>query len=364
MRAPDQNVERNRQLLLDRSLVGLKKYGVTTERNDLTFNDWLQHLLEELLDAANYIQAAKNNAAPACPAEHMHKGMLLWILYHHQGAKSPIGQPIRRVLGIEPHAALTTEQVRYAATVARMAGAPDNLHAEPSAADTCPPILGQTIHLGQPGVTVEPCLMLGPDEEEVACLLFTAPGTEVRLTWPTQTQALAVLAAATAEDCIEADAQPVACECGDSYPPGSYGAGFIEGRGHCANCAAGAGEMASLLGVSPAPDERVEWEVQQSEPVAIWDDMTKLARATSNRRIKHGAPLYATPQPAAPAAQDVAGLVEALEGMIAIHEEPAGFAGKHGKALDEALDKQQSKIKARIAASRAALAAHQSGGAK
>lgn len=59
MQSPDQNVERNRQLLLDRSLVGLKKYGVTTERNDLTVNEWLQHLLEELLDAANYVQAAK-----------------------------------------------------------------------------------------------------------------------------------------------------------------------------------------------------------------------------------------------------------------------------------------------------------------
>jgi hypothetical protein len=191
MQSPDQNVERNRQLLLDRSVAGLKKYGVTTERDDLTLNEWLQHLLEELLDAANYVQAAMNNAAP------------------------------------------------------------------------------QTIHLGQhgqPGVTVEPCLMLGPDEEEVACLLFTAPGTEVRLTWPTQTQALAVLAAATAEDCIEADAQPVACECGDSYPPGSYGAGFIEGRGHCANCAAGAGEMASLLGVSPAPVRRVE---QNHDAIAL-----------------------------------------------------------------------------------------------
>ncbi|WP_181977874.1 hypothetical protein [Pseudomonas abyssi] len=141
MQSPDQNVERNRQLLLDRSLVGLKKYGVTTERNDLTterndltLNDWLQHLLEELLDAANYVQAAMNNAAPACPAEHMHKGMLLWILYHHQGGKCPIGQPIRRVLGIEQHAALTTEQVRYAVTVARMAGAPDDLAAVCSAA--------------------------------------------------------------------------------------------------------------------------------------------------------------------------------------------------------------------------------------
>lgn len=59
--SPDANVERNRQLLLDRSVVGLKKYGVTTERTDLNLSQWFQHLLEELLDAANYVQAAKNS---------------------------------------------------------------------------------------------------------------------------------------------------------------------------------------------------------------------------------------------------------------------------------------------------------------
>lgn len=59
--SPDANVERNRQLLLDRSVVGLKKYGVTTERTDLNLSQWLQHLLEELLDAANYVQASKNS---------------------------------------------------------------------------------------------------------------------------------------------------------------------------------------------------------------------------------------------------------------------------------------------------------------
>jgi hypothetical protein len=59
--SPDANVERNRQMLLDRSVVGLKKYGITTERTDLNLSQWLQHLLEELLDAANYIQAAKNS---------------------------------------------------------------------------------------------------------------------------------------------------------------------------------------------------------------------------------------------------------------------------------------------------------------
>lgn len=59
--SPDANVERNRQMLLDRSVVGLKKYGVTTERTDLNLSQWLQHLLEELLDAANYVQASKNS---------------------------------------------------------------------------------------------------------------------------------------------------------------------------------------------------------------------------------------------------------------------------------------------------------------
>ena len=58
-RSPDANVERNRELLLQRSIAGLAKYGVTTERNDLTLSQWLQHALEEVLDLANYLQAAK-----------------------------------------------------------------------------------------------------------------------------------------------------------------------------------------------------------------------------------------------------------------------------------------------------------------
>ena len=39
--SPDANVERNRQMLLDRSVVGLKKYGVTTERDDLSLGQWV-----------------------------------------------------------------------------------------------------------------------------------------------------------------------------------------------------------------------------------------------------------------------------------------------------------------------------------
>ena len=39
------------------------------------------------------------------------ESLLLWALWHHQGASSPVGQPIRAALGIGPHDALTVGQV-------------------------------------------------------------------------------------------------------------------------------------------------------------------------------------------------------------------------------------------------------------
>lgn len=57
-KSPDMNVEAIRAMLLTRSEVGLKKYGVTTVRNDLNLRDWLQHALEEVLDQAVYLRAA------------------------------------------------------------------------------------------------------------------------------------------------------------------------------------------------------------------------------------------------------------------------------------------------------------------
>ena len=36
---------------------GLKKYGVTLERDDLTEEQWLVHLQEEMMDACGYIEA-------------------------------------------------------------------------------------------------------------------------------------------------------------------------------------------------------------------------------------------------------------------------------------------------------------------
>jgi len=35
----------------ERSATGLKKYGTTLEREDLTLDQWINHLHEELMDA-------------------------------------------------------------------------------------------------------------------------------------------------------------------------------------------------------------------------------------------------------------------------------------------------------------------------
>lgn len=55
--SPDKNVEAVRDKLLLRSQIGLRKYGVTTERKDIDLAGWLKHLQEELLDAAVYVEA-------------------------------------------------------------------------------------------------------------------------------------------------------------------------------------------------------------------------------------------------------------------------------------------------------------------
>lgn len=60
--------------VITRSEVGFKKYGVTADRDDLNNIEWLQHLKEELLDAAVYItklqkelKANPMNPASPCP---------------------------------------------------------------------------------------------------------------------------------------------------------------------------------------------------------------------------------------------------------------------------------------------------------
>ena len=42
-----------------RSNIGINKYGVTLDREDLNALQWLQHLQEELMDATLYVQKLK-----------------------------------------------------------------------------------------------------------------------------------------------------------------------------------------------------------------------------------------------------------------------------------------------------------------
>ena len=42
-----------------RSNIGINKYGVTLDREDLSTLEWLQHLQEELMDATLYVQKLK-----------------------------------------------------------------------------------------------------------------------------------------------------------------------------------------------------------------------------------------------------------------------------------------------------------------
>ena len=55
----DKNVENVVKQLRDREEEGMRKYGVNTERTDLSTLEWLQHLQEELMDASVYIEKLK-----------------------------------------------------------------------------------------------------------------------------------------------------------------------------------------------------------------------------------------------------------------------------------------------------------------
>ena len=46
----------------ERSQLGIKKYGRTLDRDDLSLIDWLNHLQEELMDATLYIEKLKDEA--------------------------------------------------------------------------------------------------------------------------------------------------------------------------------------------------------------------------------------------------------------------------------------------------------------
>ena len=55
----DINVENVCKALKQREQTGMIKYGVNTERTDISTLEWLQHLQEELMDASVYIEKLK-----------------------------------------------------------------------------------------------------------------------------------------------------------------------------------------------------------------------------------------------------------------------------------------------------------------
>ena len=61
MSADDQNVTSVIDQLRNREKAGLIKYGTNTERTDLDTIEWLQHLQEELMDGAVYIERLKRD---------------------------------------------------------------------------------------------------------------------------------------------------------------------------------------------------------------------------------------------------------------------------------------------------------------
>jgi len=55
----DKIIERVINKIKSRSDVGYKKYGVTLKDDHQSLNVWLTHIQEELMDAVNYIEKAK-----------------------------------------------------------------------------------------------------------------------------------------------------------------------------------------------------------------------------------------------------------------------------------------------------------------
>jgi hypothetical protein len=57
----DKNVDAVINKMTQRAEIGLRKYGVTTERIDLTNKQWLIHAQEEAMDLAIYLQRIIDN---------------------------------------------------------------------------------------------------------------------------------------------------------------------------------------------------------------------------------------------------------------------------------------------------------------
>jgi hypothetical protein len=99
---------------------------------DAPYRAMLAALFDEMLAEVERL------AAQAAPTEEMSpeftdtaRAALLWVLWHHQGGSSKVGQPIRFALGMEQHQPLSEYQVREAQRWEAMAPTRDTANVPP-----------------------------------------------------------------------------------------------------------------------------------------------------------------------------------------------------------------------------------------
>lgn len=57
----DKIVQEIKDKFEQRSQLGIKKYGTTLERDDLSAEEWLNHAIEECMDLLLYLQRLKHD---------------------------------------------------------------------------------------------------------------------------------------------------------------------------------------------------------------------------------------------------------------------------------------------------------------
>jgi hypothetical protein len=76
--------------------------------------DAIVRRVEALEAPIDELRAPTTEARPTKPSADDARALLLWLLWHHQGARSDVGQPIRDLLGMGRYEPMSDEQLRIA----------------------------------------------------------------------------------------------------------------------------------------------------------------------------------------------------------------------------------------------------------
>lgn len=90
---------------------------------------WVETNRDEIPEYANNIRPIYARPVPAEMSPDFTdtaRAALLWVLWHHQGGSSPVGQPIRYALGMDAHEHLSKHQVQEAKRWAALTKAESN----------------------------------------------------------------------------------------------------------------------------------------------------------------------------------------------------------------------------------------------